>query len=124
MTSTFREILSDIVEQTPGGIAAAVMASDGIPVDEYRKRGAGLELASVAVEFQRVLEQAKQIAGLLYGQNGSQPEELVLVTGQHQLLFRQADGDHFVVIALDPTGMLGKARYLVRTLLDAIREEL
>jgi predicted regulator of Ras-like GTPase activity (Roadblock/LC7/MglB family) len=121
---TFREILARMVEGTPGGLAAAVMGSDGIAVDEYRREGQALDLTAVAVEFQRVLEQAKKVAGMLYGQSGSQPEELVLVTGEHQLLFRQVDEEYFVVMALSPGGFLGKARHLVRTLLESIRQEL
>jgi predicted regulator of Ras-like GTPase activity (Roadblock/LC7/MglB family) len=121
---TFREILARIVDGSPGGLAAAVMGSDGIAVDEYRKRGCALELSVVAVEFQRVLEQAKKVAASLYGHDGAQPEELVLVTAEHQLLFLQVDGEYFVVLALETTGMLGKARYLARDLLEPLRRQL
>jgi predicted regulator of Ras-like GTPase activity (Roadblock/LC7/MglB family) len=121
---TFREILTLLVEGSPGALAAAVMGSDGISVDEYRKRNCSLELSIVAVEFQRVLEQAKKVAASLYGHGGAQPEELVLVTEEHQLLFVQADSEYFVVLALEPSGMLGKARYLARTLLEPLRREL
>ena len=121
---TFREILARIVQGTPGGLAAAVMGSDGIPIDEYRVSGESLDLAAVAVEFQRVLDQAKKVSATLYGQSEVEPEELVLVTAEHQLLFRQIDDEYFVVMALEKAGMLGKARYLVRALLDSIRREL
>jgi predicted regulator of Ras-like GTPase activity (Roadblock/LC7/MglB family) len=121
---TFREILARIVDGTPGGLAASVMGSDGIPIDEYRRVGETIDLAAVAVEFQRVLDQAKKISGSLYGTHEVEPEELVLVTHEHQLLFRQIDDEYFVVMALEKDGVLGKARYLVRTLLDSIRREL
>ena len=120
---TFREILTQIVDGTPGGLAGAIMGSDGIAIDEYRAPGCALELSAVAVEFQRVLEQARKVSGSLYGK-GSEPEELVLVTRDHQLLFRQVDEEYFVALALLPNGVLGKARYLVRSLLDSLRSEL
>ena len=50
--------------------------------------------------------------------------ENVLITTGHQLLFRQLDDDFFVAIALDPSGSLGKARYLVRSLLRNLQEAL
>jgi predicted regulator of Ras-like GTPase activity (Roadblock/LC7/MglB family) len=121
---TFRQILETIVNQTPGALAGAIMASDGIPVDEYLREGTTLELSSVAVEFQRVLEQSRKVAGALYGESGAGLEELILITGANQLFFRQIDDEFFIAIALEPTGMLGKARYLVRSLLDDLREEL
>ena len=124
---TFREILEKIVERTPGAVGGAIMGADGIPVDEYalprRARGEdGLDLPALAVEFQSVVEQARKVAGSLDGDG--QLHELVLMTTGHQLLFRQIDDEYFVVVALEPTGTLGKARYLVRSLLRELREGL
>ena len=126
---TFQDVLSRVVDDTPGAIAAAIMGGDGIPVDEYSAddlEGSGeiLDLPSVAVEFQRVVEDARKVTGALYEENGGDLEEIVLITTNHQLLFRQVDDEYFVVVALHPTGMLGKARYRIRTLLDELREEL
>lgn len=123
---TFREILAKIVDPTPGAVAGVIMAADGIPLEEYRVPGAAgeVDLSSVAVEFQRVLEQARKVAGALYGGSGEALSELVLVTSGHQLLFRQVDEEFSLVVALDPAGSLGKARYLARMLLQEVREAL
>jgi predicted regulator of Ras-like GTPase activity (Roadblock/LC7/MglB family) len=120
----FREVLAGIIDGTPGALAGAIMGSDGIPVDEYRAVQDSLDLDTVAIEFQRVLEQAIKVASALYGPDGGELEELVLRTSSHQLLFRQVDDEHFVVIALAPDGMLGKARYLLRSVLHKVRQEL
>ena len=64
---TFREILERIVLQTPGALAGAVMAADGIPIDELEREEGSVDLTAVAVEFQRVLDQARKVAGALYG---------------------------------------------------------
>ena len=66
----------------------------------------------------------RKVSGALYGADGGGLEELILVTSGHQLLFRQVDDDYFLVVALDPRGLLGKARYLVRTVIRELREEL
>ena len=121
---TFREILERVVQGTPGALAGAIMASDGIPVDEYVRYEGRVDLAALAVEFQLVLDQSRKVAGALYGGSGGGLEELVLITSGHQLLFRQLDDDFFVAIALEPTGSLGKARYLVRSLLRDLQEAL
>jgi predicted regulator of Ras-like GTPase activity (Roadblock/LC7/MglB family) len=49
---------------------------------------------------------------------------MLIVTGASQIYFRQLDDDSFLVIALEPTGIVGKARYLARTLVQEIREAL
>ena len=121
---TFREILERVVLQTPGALAGAVMAGDGIPVDEFEREEGSVELAAVAVEFQSVLDQSRKVAGALYGDPGGGLQELILITSGHQLLFRQIDDEFFVTIALEPTGSLGKARYLVRSLLRELQEAL
>ncbi len=121
---TFQEILETIVRGTPGRLAGAVMANDGIPVDEYVRDGAEVDLAGLAVEFQRVLEQSSKVAGALYQTPGEALRELVLVTAGHQLLFRPIDEDFFLVIVLEPSGSLGKARYLVRTVLHNLKDAL
>ena len=121
---TFREILEKLVEQTPGSLAAAIMASDGIPVDEYTRPGESVDLSALAVEFHGVLEQAAKVSGAVYGGEGTGLEELVLVTSEHQILFRQLDEEFFVILILGRAGMLGKARYLIRITLEELRREL
>jgi len=120
---TFREILGAIIDPTPGAIAGAIMGADGISLEEYRKTS-GLDLNTVAVEFQRVLAEARKVTGALSEAEDASLEELILCTTEHQILFRQVDEEYCVVVALARDGMLGKARYLLRSLLDKLRQEL
>jgi len=121
---TFREILQSMVDKTPGALAAAVMAADGVAIDEYARPGAEVDLGAIAIEFGRVFQQSQKVANALYGPRDGALEELLLVTGGHQLFFRQLDEDSFLVVALDSSGITGKVRYLARTLLQEIREAL
>ena len=119
---TFQEILAAVLDDTPGALAGAIMGNDGIPLQEYAREPGRVDLPSVAVEFQSVLEQARKVAASL--DDGGELQEFILMTSQNQLLFRQIDDEYFVVIALEPTGSLGKARYLIRSLLNDLREGL
>ena len=121
---TFREILQSLVDQTPGALAAAVMAGDGVAIDEYARPDADVDLGAVAIEFGRVFHQSQKVAGALDASRSGALEEMLLVTGANQLYFRQLDDDSFLVIALDATGMVGKARYLARAFAQEIRESL
>ena len=121
---TFLEILTTVVEGTPGALAGAIMASDGIPVEEHVREAADVDLAALAVEFQRVLEQSNKVAGALYHGEDEALRELILIMAGHQILFRVIDSDFFLVIVLEPGGSLGKARYLIRTVLHQLKDAL
>ena len=68
------------------------------------------------VPFKTTVALAEEPGGVL--------QELILISEQHQLLFRQIDDEYSLVMAIALTGSLGKARYLVRSLLQELREEL
>jgi predicted regulator of Ras-like GTPase activity (Roadblock/LC7/MglB family) len=121
---TFREILAQVIDQTPGALAGAIMGSDGIAVEEYSAEGSDIDLGAVVVEFGGVFGQLRKVAGSLYGEGTDGLEELVLCTRKHQLLFRAIDDEYLFVVALDPLGMLGKARFLVRSVMEPLRSEL
>lgn len=121
---TFREILQSLVDQTPGALAAAVMAGDGVAIDEYARPGTDVDLGAISIEFGRVFHQSQKVAGALDPSRNGALEEMLLVTGANQIYFRQLDDDSFLVVALDATGIVGKARYLARTLVQEIREAL
>ena len=120
---TFKEILSTVVDGTPGACAAAIMASDGIPIEEHVREGS-IDLAALAVEFQQIFDQSSKVASAFYGTGEDTLHELIVVTERHQVLFRRIDGEFVLVVAIDPVGSLGKARYLVRTVLQELREAL
>jgi len=121
---TFREILTTLVDRTPGALAAAVMAADGVAIDEYAREGAEVDLGAIAAEFGRIFAQSAKVAQMLYGARDGELDELLLVLGSHQILFRRLDEDSFLILALDQTGLVGKARWLARNLLQEIREAL
>ena len=123
---SFREILRGIVEECGGGIGAALMGSDGLPIEEVvRERlpeGPLSEDISVAgVEFQRILDDIRKASD---GLEAGALEETVVVLGRVSLVFRPVDPETFLVVVLDANGNLGKARYLIRRNLLEIRQQL
>lgn len=120
---SFRESLTRLVNETPGALGAALIASDGIPLDEFVRPGEHLDLSALAVEFQPVLEQSHKVAGRLYGEADGL-REVVLCAGRQQLLFRPVDDEYCLLLVLDDCGVLGKARYLGGHVLRELREAL
>ena len=123
---SFRSILRSIVEECGGGLGAVLMGADGIPIEEYvtdRIPEGPLQedIGSAGVEFSRILEEVRKAADALAGGSVS---EMVVSLSRMNLVFRPIDGETFLALVLSTDGNLGKARYLIRRHLLAIRQEL
>jgi predicted regulator of Ras-like GTPase activity (Roadblock/LC7/MglB family) len=123
---SFASILRTIVEGCGGGLGAALMGSDGIPIEQVvgRDAPAGLlaeDVATAGVEFGRILEEIRKASDAL---GGGAVQETVVRLSRFSLIFRSVDEDIFLVAVIAPDGNLGKARYLIRRELFSIRREL
>jgi len=127
----FEAILRTIVEGCGGGIGAALMGNDGIPIEEFTaakaanspaagNSGQPVEVSIAGVEFGRILMDIRRASDALGG--GSLEETIVRVKG-FMLIFQPIDDENFLVLALARDGNLGKARYLIRRHVHAIRQE-
>jgi predicted regulator of Ras-like GTPase activity (Roadblock/LC7/MglB family) len=127
----FETILRAIVDGCGGGIGAALMGNDGIPIEEVTATRAPnaspagdldhpVEVGIAGVEFGRILTDIRRASDALGG--GSLEETIIRVKG-FMLVFQPIDDENFLVLALDRDGNLGKARYLIRRHVHAIRQE-
>ncbi len=118
---SFDSILRGIVEQCPGCVGACLMGADGIAIAEVGGSGEAEEVSLLGVELGRVLEEARKVADAIHG---GELEELVVNMSRFQVVLRAVDHDTYLVLAVDPSGNLGKARYLLRRHLLDVREQL
>ena len=123
---SFRSILRSIVEECGGGLGAVLMGADGIPIEEYvtdRIPEGPLreDVGSAGVEFSRILDEIRKAADAL---GGGAVSETVVSLARMNLVFRPVDGETFLALVLATDGNLGKARYLIRRHLLAIKQEL
>jgi predicted regulator of Ras-like GTPase activity (Roadblock/LC7/MglB family) len=128
---SFTSALRSIVDESGGGIGAALMGIDGIAIDQVEAsappvalgdEGAlGDEIAALGVEFGRILEEARKAADSL---NGGAVEEACLRMARFWVLLRAVDSETFLVVVLAPDGNLGKARFLMRRHLADLRAHL
>jgi predicted regulator of Ras-like GTPase activity (Roadblock/LC7/MglB family) len=122
----FAAALHAIVTECGGGIGALLMGVDGIPIEQVV--GAAVpdgplseDLATAGIEFGRILHDIRKASDAL---SGGAVQETVVVLSRFTLLFRMVDEDVFVVVVLAADGNIGKARYLIRRQLPAIRSNL
>ena len=120
---SFMPLLREIVGGFGGGVAIALMQSDGIPIEEVtidtETLPDGIETA--AAEFGRILDEIRKASDSIGG--GASVETVVALT-RVTLVFRTVDEELFLVLAVRPDGNLGKARYLMRKQLLALRQML
>ena len=120
---SFTSILQEIVENCGGGLGATLMGNDGIPIEEFSAEGAegaAPEISMLGVEFGRVLEEIRKASDSV---RGGALRETVLSLSRFLLIFQPVDEDTFLLLALAPDGNLGKARYLMRRQMLALRQE-
>lgn len=123
---SFQPILRSIVDECGGGLGVALMGPDGIPIDQTLASTASArdfeeELGAAGVEFGRVLDEMRKASDAL---GGGALTEAVVSLARFILILHVVDEESFVVLALRPDGNLGKARYLIRRHLPALRAEL
>jgi predicted regulator of Ras-like GTPase activity (Roadblock/LC7/MglB family) len=123
---SFAAMLREIIERCGGGIGAALMGSDGIPIEQVTASHAAAnplaeDIATAGTEFGRILEEIRKASDAVAG--GAVVETTILLS-RVTLVFRTVDEETFLVVALAADGNLGKARYLIRRQLLALRQEL
>lgn len=123
---SFASILREIVDECGGGLAAALMGADGIPIEQVEASGEtdrtlGDELDVLGVEFGRILDEMRKASDSV---DGGGLEEVSVRLANFWVLMRVVDEETFLVLALEPNGNAGKARFLMRRHLMALRDEL
>ncbi len=123
---SFESILQSVIDDCRGALAIALMGADGIPVAEAQSEvvhedGPVADIATASVEFGRILGEIAKASDAL---GGGSLSETVISLARFTLIFRSVDEELILIMALAPDGNLGKARYLMRRHLIAIREEL
>jgi predicted regulator of Ras-like GTPase activity (Roadblock/LC7/MglB family) len=118
--------LAEFMSAGSGILGVALMDGDGIPIAETTQPEAGAllpegEMSTLAVEFERVLGEADKAADAVVG--GPLRETQIFMARFSLFFTRVADG-LTLVVALEPNGNLGKARYLIRRKILDIREEI
>lgn len=107
---SLRETLTGIVSSVEGGVAAIVMAYDGISIDEAVAR-TDFDLQLLTVEYATLLKDIKRAVEIL---KVGDLEEVSITTGQLHVAIRVLNADLFVVLVMTRDGNHGKGRYLLK----------
>jgi predicted regulator of Ras-like GTPase activity (Roadblock/LC7/MglB family) len=117
----FKDVLRDVVERTEGGIAGLLMGYDGIPVENYVRADARVDVESVGMEYGVILSQIMKAAKML---EAGDAREVSIQADRLTTVMRLLNEQYFVALTMSPHGNIGKARFLLRTLTPRLLDEL
>lgn len=118
----FREHLSRAVDDVPGAILCTLMGQDGIAIDTCETPASQeQDAATSTIELSGLLRQVNQsTSGLRTGKL----KELV-VEGQDMVaIVRPLTEEYFLALLMQPSGNLGKGRYVLRVMSPRLLAEL
>jgi predicted regulator of Ras-like GTPase activity (Roadblock/LC7/MglB family) len=117
----FKEALKGVVDNTEGGVAGLLMGYDGIPLADYVREGASLDVQTVGMEYSVILKDIRRAAEML---ETGKAREVSIKAERMTTVIRFINEEYFIAVALRPDGNLGKARYKLRTAASALQSDL
>jgi len=115
----FSEVLKEATERVDGAVAAMILASDGIPVEEYvvERLLDFSVLSAEASALMKDIETASQDLQL------GQAKEFLLIAEVCGIIMRRITKDYYLALVVKPDGNYGKARFVLRTTVPQIEKE-
>jgi uncharacterized protein len=114
-------ILSNLVSNVDGAIAAAIGGMDGLLVEQFSSE-AKLDLSSIVAEHSNLLRNASiAYAGSL---DAGEVKEVLIISQKLIGYTIQVTPDFFLTLTLEPNGNIGKARLMGDQALKSLREVL
>jgi len=118
---SLKETLKNIVEHVDGGLAALIMAYDGISVEEVTIVQTDYDMQLLAVEYATVLKEIKRSIEVI---KAGAMEEVSIATSRTKVAIRVINDELFAVLIMSRDGNFGKGRYLLRLRAADLAQEL
>lgn len=108
----FAETLAGIASRIEGCAAVLILGIDGIPIESHvHEMDPTLDLDSVAAEFTTLVKRGARTAS---DTELGEMREMVVTTDLMSFLLRPITPDYFLLLALNPGGNVGRARFELR----------
>ncbi len=117
----FDEVVEKAVEETQGGLAAVIMARDGISISNYVKPEAGMDLETLGIEYANLLS---EVARSSEAMQAGRLLEMTLETDRYTTIIRNITDEYFMALIMAPRANLGKGRFILRVSSPSILKEL
>ena len=109
---SFIGTLTQMVDHIEGCAAGAILGIDGILIERYvHELAPPMDIELVATEFTTLLRRSMRTAS---DTDLGELREMVLATDQMTFLARPITAEYFLLLALNPGGNIGRARFELR----------
>src|SRR3990172_4566635 len=115
----FSEVLKDTVAKVDGAVSAMIIASDGIPVQEYVSEKM-IDLTGLGAEASAMIRDiglAAENLGL------GEAREFSIISDLCGIIMRKINRDYYLALVIKPEGNYGKGRFVLKTAIPKIESE-
>jgi predicted regulator of Ras-like GTPase activity (Roadblock/LC7/MglB family) len=108
----FADTLTEITDRIEGCAAAIILGIDGIPIErQVRDIDPAIDIDLIATEFTTLVRRNMRTAA---DTELGDMREMVFVTDLLTLVLRPITSEYFLLLALNPGGNVGRARFELR----------
>jgi predicted regulator of Ras-like GTPase activity (Roadblock/LC7/MglB family) len=115
----FLEILEEIVGKVDGAVSAMIIASDGIPVQEYASERL-IDLTGLGAEASAMIRDVALAAENL---GLGEAREFSIISDVCGIIMRKINDEYYLALIIRPDGNYGKGRFVLKTVVPKIEKE-
>ena len=115
----FINVLKDTVDKVDGAVSAMIIASDGIPVEEYVSEKL-IDLTGLGAEASAMIRDigfAAENLGL------GEAREFSIISDKCGIIMRKINDEYYIALIIKPEGNYGKGRFILKTTVPNIEGE-
>ncbi len=115
----FLEILKDTVSKVDGAVSSMIIASDGIPVQEYVSEKL-IDLTGLGAEASAMI---KDIGYAAENLGLGEAREFSIISDRCGIIMRKINNDYYLALVIKPEGNYGKGRFVLKNTVPKIESE-
>jgi predicted regulator of Ras-like GTPase activity (Roadblock/LC7/MglB family) len=116
---SFIEVLKETVEKVDGAVAAMIIGTDGISVQEYTQEKL-VDLTGLSAEASAMIKDVSLAAGNL---GLGEAREFSIISDRCGIIMRKINPDYYLALVIKPEGNYGKGRFILRTAIPRLEGE-
>lgn len=115
----FSDVLKEAVDNVDGAVSAMIIASDGIPVEEYYSQKL-IELSDLGAEASQMIKDIENASREL---RIGEAREFSIISDSCGIILRKIIEGYYLVLVITPEGNYGKGRFVLRRTVPMIEKE-
>jgi len=116
---SFTAALKETVEKVDGAVSAMIIASDGIPVEEYVSERL-IDLAGLGAEASAMIRDISLAAENL---GLGEAREFSIISDRCGIIMRKINEEYYLALVIKPDGNYGKGRFVLKSAVPRIEGE-